>query len=137
VTGPLGRMHHVGVAVASIEKAVAFYRAAFGYVPQSAPVHDPLQGVSVCFVTGADPEPALVELVEPGAADSPVGRYIAKGIGAYHVCYETAAIEQALEHARQHRCMVVSRPTPAVAFGGRRIAWIYTPTNQLIELLEK
>jgi methylmalonyl-CoA/ethylmalonyl-CoA epimerase len=130
-------MHHIGVAVASIEKAVAFYRGVFGYEPRSTPVHDPLQGVTVCFVAGADPEPALIELVEPAGGDSPVGRYIAKGIGAYHVCYETAAIDRALEHARKQRCIVISRPTPAVAFGGRPIAWIFTPTNQLIELLEQ
>ena len=32
--------------------------------------------------------------------------------------------------------MVVSGPVPAVAFGGRQIAWLYTPTRQLFELVE-
>jgi methylmalonyl-CoA/ethylmalonyl-CoA epimerase len=31
---------------------------------------------------------------------------------------------------------MVSDPMPAVAFGGRRIAWLYTPTRQLLELVE-
>jgi methylmalonyl-CoA/ethylmalonyl-CoA epimerase len=32
--------------------------------------------------------------------------------------------------------MIVSPPVPAVAFGGRRIAWIYTRSRQLFELVE-
>jgi hypothetical protein len=41
-----------------------------------------------------------------------------------------------LERARQNRCVLLGEPVPAVAFGGRRIAWLYTPTKHLIELLE-
>jgi hypothetical protein len=33
--------------------------------------------------------------------------------------------------------MIVRRPKPAVAFDGRRIAWVLTPENLLVELLEK
>jgi hypothetical protein len=32
--------------------------------------------------------------------------------------------------------MIVSKPVPAVAFQGRRIAWIYTSARQLFELVE-
>ena len=32
--------------------------------------------------------------------------------------------------------MIVSKPVPAVAFQGRRIAWIYTSSRQLFELVE-
>jgi len=32
---------------------------------------------------------------------------------------------------------VVSGPAPAVAFGGRRIAWFYTSTRQVFELVEE
>ena len=33
-------------------------------------------------------------------------------------------------------CYVIAEPVPAVAFAGRRIAWLMTGTRHLIELLE-
>lgn len=131
------RMHHVGVAVSSIDLALTVYQDIFGYELQSGPFHDPLQRVNVCFVGRADPEPALIELVEPAAGDSPLSRYLSKGIGTYHLCYETSDLEGTLSHVRSKRCVILTSPAPAVAFNGRRIAWFYTPTQQLIELLEE
>jgi methylmalonyl-CoA/ethylmalonyl-CoA epimerase len=58
------------------------------------------------------------------------------GGGAYHLCFETSDIDQALVHAKNNGCMIVSPPVPAVAFGGRRIAWIFTRSRQLFELVE-
>jgi methylmalonyl-CoA/ethylmalonyl-CoA epimerase len=58
------------------------------------------------------------------------------GGGAYHLCFETSNIDQALVHAKNNGCMIVSPPVSAVAFGGRRIAWIYTKSRQLFELVE-
>ena len=49
---------------------------------------------------------------------------------------ETSDLDAALTHSKTLGCMLVSPPAPAVAFAGRRIAWIYTPTRQLIELVE-
>jgi methylmalonyl-CoA/ethylmalonyl-CoA epimerase len=37
---------------------------------------------------------------------------------------------------QDHKCIVVAKPVPAVAFQGRRIAWIYTPSRQLFEIVE-
>ena len=130
-------MHHVGVAVSSIGQALPSYREIFGYELLSGPFSDPIQRVKVCFVGKKEAQPPMIELVEPEGDHSPVNRYLAKGIGAYHVCYATPDIELALTHVRAKGCMVVSQPVPAVAFNGRRIAWFLTPTHQLIELLEQ
>lgn len=132
------KMHHIGIAVADLEKAIAIHRAVFGHELARGPFHDPIQKVSVCFlkdaVTGAGPE---IELVAPAATDSPVAGWIAKQIGAYHLCYETDDIDAALSHVRRLRCVVIAAPVPAVAFAGRRVAWFFTPTRQLTELLER
>jgi methylmalonyl-CoA/ethylmalonyl-CoA epimerase len=133
--GPL-RVHHIGVAVSSLEDAVPAYRAIFGYELLSGPFEDALQRVSVCFLGSGRPGEPAIELVAPAAERSPIGAVLARGVGAYHVCYEVPDVEAALAHARAHRCVIVSQPVPAVAFGGRRIAWFYMPTRQLVELLE-
>jgi methylmalonyl-CoA/ethylmalonyl-CoA epimerase len=128
--------HHMGVAVPDMDRAIKFYTGGLGFQLVSGPFEDPIQKVKVCFLAEIPGNPANLELVSPLAGDSPVNGYISKDIGAYHVCYEVGNIEEALADLRAKRCLVISKPVPAVAFGGRKIAWCFTPTNQLMELLE-
>jgi methylmalonyl-CoA/ethylmalonyl-CoA epimerase len=127
----------MGVAVPSLEKALTTYQELFGYTVYSGPFDDPVQRVSVCFLETGDLREPTLELVAPNGKDSPVDQVLKKGIGAYHLCYEVNNIEGALDYARSRGCIVISAPVPAVAFEGRRIAWFYTPTRQLIELVEQ
>jgi methylmalonyl-CoA/ethylmalonyl-CoA epimerase len=131
------RFRHLGVAVHAIEQALPYYRALFGYVLVSGPFHDPIQKVSVCFLRADRSEDVVIELVEPAEEQSPVNKILARGIGAYHVCYEVSDIEAALAYVRSNGCVIVSDPVPAVAFEGRSIAWFYTPTRQLIEFVQR
>jgi methylmalonyl-CoA/ethylmalonyl-CoA epimerase len=59
-----------------------------------------------------------------------------KGGGWHHVCYEVSALEKAMDHYRACGCFVVSEPAPAVAFPGRRIAWLMDANRMLFELVE-
>ena len=93
--------------------------------------------MKVCFLAEAALGAAPLELISPLGEDSPINGYLAKGIGAYHVCYEVAVLADALAGLRARGCLVIGNPVPAVAFGGRKIAWCYTPTNQLVELVER
>jgi methylmalonyl-CoA/ethylmalonyl-CoA epimerase len=129
-------MHHVGVAVRSLADAVPAYERLFGYRVLAGPVDDPVQRVSVCFLGVAPGDAPAIELVAPGDGASPIRTALAKGVGAYHACYEVDDLERALLEARAAGCVVVAEPVPAAAFAGRRIAWIYMPSRQLVELLE-
>jgi len=130
------RFHHLGVVVQRLDDMVDAYRSLFGYRVLSGPVTDPVQRVTVCFLGSDDPASPTVELVCPADRDSPVHGFLAKGIAAYHVCYEVDDLDAALAEVRSRACVVVAPPAPAVAFDGRRIAWFYTPARQLIELVE-
>lgn len=130
------KVHHIGVAVASLQEALPAYTSVFGHTLLSGPFVDPIQRVSVCFVGADDSGEPAIELIEPAPGRSPLAAVLTKGIGAYHVCYEVEDIDAALAHARAHGCHIVSTPVPAVAFGGRRIAWFYMPSRQLVELLD-
>ena len=131
------KLRHVGVAVPSLGPATETLSALFGYRVVSGPFDDPIQKVSVNFLTTSDKDAAEIELIAPLSEDSPITSMLAKsGGGAYHLCFETSDIDQAVVHARRTGCMIVSPPVPAVAFGGRRIAWIYTRSRQLFELVE-
>lgn len=131
------KLRHVGVAVPSLNSATETLSTLFGYRVVSGPFNDPIQKVSVNFLTQSDNDVAEIELIAPLGQDSPITAMLAKsGGGAYHLCFETSDIEQALVHAKNNGCIVVSGPVPAVAFNGRRIAWIYTKSRQLFELVE-
>ncbi len=114
------------------------FRNLFGYQLLSGPFDDPIQRVSVCFLGRGIAGDISIELVAPLGDDSPVHRTLMKwGNSAYHACYEVPDLDQALAHLAANGCVIVSKPVPAVAFGNRRIAWLYTPARQLIEAVER
>lgn len=130
-------LHHIGYVVASIATAMPGFVRSFGGQWDGAIIADPLQKVKVAFLA-VSPGAPLIELVEPDGEDAPVRRFLEKNGGGYHhLCYEVDALEQALADMKSLGAAIARRPKPAVAFGGRRIAWILTAEGALVELLEK
>jgi methylmalonyl-CoA/ethylmalonyl-CoA epimerase len=131
------KLLHVGVAVPSLGPTTELLSSLFGYRVVSGPFDDPIQRVVVSFLTTSDDDIAEIELIAPIGDDSPIRSILSKGGGgAYHLCFETSDMKGALDRATENGCVVLSNPVPAVAFGGRRIAWIYTRSRQLFELVE-
>ncbi|WP_158789663.1 VOC family protein [Granulicella sp. L46] len=134
---PTFKLLHVGVAVPDIDAAASMFESLLGYRVISGPFDDPIQKVTVNFMTQSDADVAEIELIAPLTEDSPLRTVLNKnGGGAYHLCFETNNLDGALAHVRSKGCIVLGKPAPAVAFGGRRIAWFYTRTRQLFELVE-
>jgi len=131
------RLVHVGVAVGELDPAVRMLESLFGYEVTSGPFDDPIQKVTVNFLKQQTGDASEIELIAPLTEDSPIRSILAKGsAAAYHLCFETTDLDGALAYVKSKGCIIVSAPAPAVAFGGRRIAWFYTPTRQLFELVE-
>jgi len=131
------RLHHMGYVVASIDSAMPGFVRALKASWDGRVFHDPNQGVKVAFII-TRPGDAQVELVEPAGEDSPVSRFLReKGGGLHHACYEVANVDQQLAEFRSDGAVIAKRPKPAVAFDGRRIAWVITRERFLIELLEE
>ena len=134
---PEGAFHHVGLVVASIPNSVQDFASMLQADWDKVVFHDPNQGVRVTFLKSRRAGDPLWELVEPADEQSPVESFAAKGGGLHHVCFAVDNLEQALSGARAQGAVVARQPMPAVAFGGRRIAWIYTRNHLLIEYLER
>ncbi len=130
------RLHHIGVASADARAEATHWEHVLGYRVASDLIYDPEQQVRVLFLSSGRESEPLVELVEPAGEDSPVNRFIGQASRVYHVCYEVEDLGAALEQARAQGCLIVQRPVPAVAYGGRSIAWCYTPDRHLIEFLQ-
>jgi methylmalonyl-CoA/ethylmalonyl-CoA epimerase len=130
------RFHHVGYATDNIDRFVEdFFRPVFAPIAISDKISDRIQRVTVCFARMQGD--AVIELVEPFGENSPVDSIIGSSRGGvYHLCYEVEDLDREVVRCRQKRCMPLSKPVPAAAFGGRRM-FLLTPQRDLIELLER
>jgi methylmalonyl-CoA epimerase len=86
-------IHHVGVAVSDLDEAVETYERLFGgRLEHRARVEE--QGVEAATLRIGD---ARIELLAALAADSPVGKFLAKrGPGMHHVAFEVDDVGDAL-----------------------------------------
>lgn len=132
-----GRLHHVGFVVASISNVAKGFATSLLAIWDERIFADSNQRVRVTFLKGPGASDALVELIEPDGPDSPVLSFLKKGGGLHHLCYEVKYLESQLKFAQAAGGKIVRPPLPAVAFNGRRIAWIYTKYQLLLEFLEE
>jgi len=130
------KFHHVGYVVASIAGTVDGFIRSLGARWDGCVYEDPHQRVRVTFLVTRPGDPQI-ELVEPAAEDSPVLAFLReKGGGLHHVCYEVEDLERSMAEFKTRGALIARRPKPAVAFQGRRIAWVLTAEKLLVELLE-
>ncbi len=127
-------LNHIGVAVAAIPESAEFYVGHLGYTVESPIIHDPRQTAFVQFFRLAG-DTAYLELVAPDGPDSKLAAAVRKGGGLNHVCYAVADIEAAMTQLDSIEMTTLCPPVPAVAFPGRRIAWL-RGNHLAIELVE-
>jgi methylmalonyl-CoA/ethylmalonyl-CoA epimerase len=123
---------HIGVAVESIEDALAFYRDVLGLSPGRPEEVDGARIVSLPF---GGPQ---VELLEPRSSDGPIAKFLARrGPGIHHVCYRVPDLDRALAACREAGYRVVDE-VPRQGAGGHRIAFVHPKSTAgiLIELTE-
>jgi methylmalonyl-CoA/ethylmalonyl-CoA epimerase len=129
------RLHHVGIVVPNLDRAVADYSDAFEFQETSVPFDDKAQRVRVAFVKiGVD---SWIEFIEPASSDSPVSQFLAKTRGGYHhIAFEVADIEGAVEDFQLSGAIVVCRPV--AGFEGRRVAFLVPKLQPslLVEFVE-
>jgi methylmalonyl-CoA/ethylmalonyl-CoA epimerase len=104
------RIHHVGAVVQDLAGGYAFWRDTLGLpVIREAEVKD--QGVRAALLACGACE---VELLEPTAPDTPVGRFLEKkGEGLHHVCFESDDVGRDV-HPRSCAGILVELATPAI-----------------------
>lgn len=123
---------HIGIAVESIDDALAFYRDVLGVVPHLEDEADGARIVSLPF-GGSE-----VELLEPVGPDGPIAKFLARrGPGIHHVCYRVPNLEAALAACERLGYRLVDQ-TPRTGAGGHRIAFLHPRTTAgiLLELTE-
>jgi methylmalonyl-CoA/ethylmalonyl-CoA epimerase len=137
IAPPQNTFHHIGFVVTSIQNSVQGFLDSLQVEWDGTIFHDPNQAVRVTFLRGKQAADPVLELVEPVGENSPVIPFLKRGGGLHHLCYEVDNLEDQLVLSRAQGGLIVRPPLPAVAFGGRRIAWVYTRNKLLLEYLER
>ena len=130
------RVHHVGYLVADIDAAITEFMS-MGYEVRQEKLYDPSRRVYLCFMENSG---VMIELVSP-SEDCRLFTSLQKRIGnaPYHICYfpdDGNAFDSAVEKLQSEGFLMAQPPESAVAFGGRRVAFMMSPETGLIEILE-
>lgn len=131
---------HVGIAVPSIEAALPAWEA-LGYRVADREVIASMR-LTVAFLEPAGAAGGggtLLELLEPAAADTPVGRFLeSRRGGLHHLAFLVPDLEAALREAEALGLELIDR-TPRDGSHGLRIAFLHPRSfhGVLVELCQK
>ncbi len=128
------KISHLGIAVASIDEALKFWREAMGLELHEVEVVED-QGVRVALLPLGE---SRIELLEPTGAETPVGKFMAKrGAGIHHLCVEVPDINAKLAHLKEQGIRLIDE-NPRIGAGDTLVAFIHPASTGgvLIELVQ-
>ncbi|MEP6915291.1 MAG: methylmalonyl-CoA epimerase [Acidobacteriota bacterium] len=123
---------HIGIAVAAIAEALAFYRDALG-LEVDAPEEVASQRVRAHFIQAGQ---AAIELLEATADDSPIAKYVARrGPGLHHITLRVDDIQAALAQLKDRGVRLIDEQ-PREGAHGSLVAFIHPASAHgvLVEL---
>jgi methylmalonyl-CoA/ethylmalonyl-CoA epimerase len=114
-------LDHIGIAVANVDEALAFYRGALG-LEIEAPEEVASQRVRAHFIPVGQ---SSLELLEATASDSAIAKYIEKhGPGIHHITLRVEDIRAALAQLKAHGVRLVDQePRPGAE--GALVAFVH------------
>jgi len=127
-------IHHIGIAVRSVEVALARYRA-LGLISSSVE-EVPAEGVRVAFLRSGT---TRIELLESLHADGVIARFVEKrGEGVHHIAFATKDVVAEMARLGEQGFELVDR-APRTGAHGRKVAFIHPRSAHgvLLELVEE
>lgn len=108
----LKKIHHVGVVVRSADEALGFFRDTLGLaVSKDQVIED--QGVRGVLLPAGETE---IELLEPVREGTGVARFLERGEGLHHVCFESDDVAKDLDAAAAKGLQLIDKaPRPGLA----------------------
>jgi methylmalonyl-CoA/ethylmalonyl-CoA epimerase len=127
------KIDHLGIAVPSLESAIAAYEALGFHVEETLDV--PTEKVRTAFLPVGE---SHLELLEPTDPASVIARFLEKRTGLHHVCVLVDDLDAALAEMRARGVPLLDE-TPRLGAGGCRVAFVHPrgAAGVLLELKEQ
>ncbi len=125
---------HIGIVVPDLEEGIRQWTNLFGYAVKSEPVMNSIQKVYVVFLSKSDS--LTVKLIAPATEDSAIKNFAVRGGGLHHLCFLCDELETNIQILRQKGARLITPPQPGEAFNSHPIAFLLTPGNLNIELID-
>lgn len=135
LAGIVRGLHHVAIAVESLEAARAVYEGALG-LAASEVEHVEDQKVNVLVLHAGTQR---IELVEPASADSPISGFLAKrGGGLHHLAWKVDDVGKAIAELKSKGVRMIDE-APRPGAHGTRIAFVHPKSTGgvLMELVQE
>lgn len=125
------RFHHIGLATNSVES----FLSRFGDIEnvETFEFEDTIQGVYGKFVNVGG---VALEIMEPLNSDPTLAPWLKEGNRIYQIAFEVDELDAEIVNAQNEKIRIVRQPHAAVAFNGRRVAFLMPAPGLLIELIE-
>ena len=127
-------VHHVGIVVEDIEKAKNTYQAIFG-AQVTGEFDVEVFSAKVAFLPFKN---TYIELVQPIDPENGLGRFLRRGGGMHHICYEVADVSAVWERLKKRNIRsVTGEPQYTPCFEKALFLHPKDTGNVLIEIVEK
>ncbi len=114
-------VHHIGIAVADLDEAIATYTRLFGATLEHREIVVE-QGVEAASLRVGD---GRIELLRALGSDTPVGKFLAsRGPGMHHVAFEVAELPAELARLRSAGAHLID-DSPRRGLFGLEVAFVH------------
>lgn len=138
--GPI-HVDHIGIAVDDLETGSSFWRL-LGLIENGDDELVEDQGVTTRFfstsVSNENEHPTQIELLEPTAPDTPIGKFISKrGKGIQQLCFRVGDLEGLIQYLLENDISMIDE-VPRKGSGGKMIAFVHPKSTGgvLVELTQ-
>jgi methylmalonyl-CoA epimerase len=128
------KIDHLGIAVKSLDRALAFYRDQLG-LDVSIRETVKIEKVNVAMLPLGDPR---IELLEPTQTDSVIGKFLEKrGEGLHHVALKVPDLNASVERLRSSGARLLNEPRAGA--GGHLYVFVHPSSTGgvLLELIQE
>ena len=129
------KIHHIGIVVNNIQDSLGEFSKFIKFDETTIPTLVGSQKVNVCFVKIGE---LRIEFIEPVGNESPVKKFLEKGGGFNHICFEVNNLSKTINEIEEKGGRLIV--SPVEGFEGRQIAFVLLNMKKtdlnLVELVE-
>lgn len=129
------KIDHIGYLTESISESKVVMES-LGYEWCGQVFDDDIQQCKICFLQKRGE--ARIELVEPYEGNNTMQKMLKKqGNGPYHTCFIVDDIDKVFSDMKAEGWYAMFEPVEAIAFGNKRISYLFKDEVGYIEIVEK